>query len=386
MTDEGGEALLAECADVEGLFAPDDPVADWVWLAGCTTRDLWDALLAEGREVSIWLAARDEAGQDIGGDGFDHAVVCEVVPSPEHPGCVDVGLQYRIDLWQARPELPSAAAAVSVEVLSGLATDSGPGREWRSSGDCRGVQYRVDGPWFPVHPLTLVGCTPQGRLADALAAFAERLARDGAHDPEEASREMEFGPVMLRVFDDAGLGVEDIPLGLDIAEVRPSVRFRGRVDLVVTAPAGFRPPPAARPVWELWRNGPPNEPGLWERLDTPGRRAWLHCAVVRGRAYGIGTVDDPPGAVYDLDGRQVTDEAGMYCALGEAVNGPGGYFGQDPQGLHECCSRDFGARSPFTIVWNDAEVARTHGSSPGDAWFTDTVALLREEGVEVVLR
>jgi hypothetical protein len=39
--------------------------------------------------------------------------------------------------------------------------------------------------------------------------------------------------------------------------------------------------------------------------------------------------------VYHLDGRYVTDDDGFYRAIGEAVNGPGGWFGGDLFWLHE---------------------------------------------------
>jgi hypothetical protein len=48
------------------------------------------------------------------------------------------------------------------------------------------------------------------------------------------------------------------------------------------------------------------------------------------------------------------------CAVGEAVNGPGGYFGWNLDAFDDCLRGHWGARAPFTLVWHDAAVAREH--------------------------
>jgi RNAse (barnase) inhibitor barstar len=70
--------------------------------------------------------------------------------------------------------------------------------------------------------------------------------------------------------------------------------------------------------------------------------------------------DRPAGATYDLDGQFVTDIEGFYCALGEAINGPGGYFGWNLDALDECLRGAYGAWPPFRLVWHDSAVAREH--------------------------
>ncbi|WP_432926932.1 barstar family protein [Microbispora sp. CA-135349] len=56
--------------------------------------------------------------------------------------------------------------------------------------------------------------------------------------------------------------------------------------------------------------------------------------------------DRPPGRAYDLNGSHVTDKAGFYLAIGEAINGPGGYFGCNLDALNDCLRGRFGARTP----------------------------------------
>ncbi|MFC9250074.1 barstar family protein [Amycolatopsis thailandensis] len=70
--------------------------------------------------------------------------------------------------------------------------------------------------------------------------------------------------------------------------------------------------------------------------------------------------DGPPGTAYDLDGRFVTDIEGFYCAIGEAINGLGGYFGWNLDALKDCIRGGFGAQTPFRLVWHESAVARVY--------------------------
>lgn len=47
-------------------------------------------------------------------------------------------------------------------------------------------------------------------------------------------------------------------------------------------------------------------------------------------------------------------------ALGEAVNGPGGYFGGCLAALDDCLRGTFGYTAPATLLWRDAATAREH--------------------------
>ncbi|MGI5177242.1 barstar family protein [Dactylosporangium sp. CA-152071] len=87
------------------------------------------------------------------------------------------------------------------------------------------------------------------------------------------------------------------------------------------------------------------------------------------------------------------DIEGFYCALGEAVNGPGGYFGWNLDALDDCLRGGWGARAPFTLVWRHAHVARRHLVAGFDrhlrltaTTMDDVLAVLHERGVEVHLR
>jgi RNAse (barnase) inhibitor barstar len=109
-------------------------------------------------------------------------------------------------------------------------------------------------------------------------------------------------------------------------------------------------------ILERWYAGPPAEKNLWAGYDRELRHYWAGMALSNRSS----VPDRPAGTAYDLDGRFVTDIEGFYCALGEAINGPGGYFGWNLDGLNDGLCGDFGARAPFRLVWHDSVVARKH--------------------------
>jgi RNAse (barnase) inhibitor barstar len=120
----------------------------------------------------------------------------------------------------------------------------------------------------------------------------------------------------------------------------------------------------------------------WADLDAEGRRSWLAAVQEHHFARQDTAPDTPAGAVYTLAGRCITDRAALFLALGEAVNGPGGYFGSHLDALDDCLRGGFGASTPFTLDWPDSEIARTHLV----AYFDSALDVLREHGVDVRLR
>jgi RNAse (barnase) inhibitor barstar len=166
----------------------------------------------------------------------------------------------------------------------------------------------------------------------------------------------------------------------------PSARGPGLVDLTLDL-WSERPPLVARQVRELSGEGRPAQPNCWARCEAEGRRYWLHTALdnhVHGRQ------DQPSGTTYHLDGRHITDGPGFFCATGEAVNGPGGCFGWDLDALDDCLRGRWGAAPPFTLVWHDAEVARTClGATPQTdnrpLTFEEVLAFLTGQRVDVRL-
>jgi hypothetical protein len=102
------------------------------------------------------------------------------------------------------------------------------------------------------------------------------------------------------------------------------------------------------------RTGEPTRNNQWAGYNRALRHHWAGVALT----HHSGAPDQPAGATYDLDGRFVTDVEGFYCAIGEAINGPGGYFGWNLDALDDRLRGGFGAQTPFRLVWHDSAVAR----------------------------
>ncbi|MFD5077480.1 barstar family protein [Streptomyces sp. NPDC058371] len=205
-------------------------------------------------------------------------------------------------------------------------------------GGCKDMAHvRAEPSDLTEPPLRLLGCSPRGALRAALDTGEEDL-----------------GHATLLRLDARGRAVQPAVEG-ELTAWIPSARGRGLIDLTLE-PWSERPPTAAPEVWDLWWEGRPTEPNLWARCGAEARGFWLRTAQANRTYDGP---DAPPGATHHLDGRHITDEPGFFCALGEAVNGPGGYFGQDLATLTECLRGGWGAEGRFTLVWHDAEVART---------------------------
>lgn len=269
-------------------------------------------------------------------------------------------------------------------VLTGLDDYEGPpegytdplrvhdGRRWL--GSCRAFT-RVLPSERAVRPLVLRGLTPGDQLRTALTAGTRR-----ALDLEQA---------VFEVRDDKGEPLTDRLLWTKVTAWHPSSSGAELIDLELDGEFFTPVPEYARPIWERWLAAPPDTPGAWTGLDTRRRGAWLD--LVRERACLRAHCDRPARHAYELDGRHITDEPGLYLALGEAVNGPGGYFGGCLDAVVDCLRGSFGYTAPASLLWRDAETAREHLSetltASGQLYnlFAELLDVLVEGGMHVTL-
>lgn len=140
--------------------------------------------------------------------------------------------------------------------------------------------------------------------------------------------------------------------------------------------------PGAAKIWRRWALDVAMEKGEWLQWPTSHHSAWLHVVQNawftsnhRAARYGV---DD----VAHLDGAQISTKSGFFCALGEAVNGPGGYFGSNLDALADCISSSFGEGPPVKIVWRNFRVSQ----ESLDRTFMDLVMeVMREFHVDVTI-
>jgi len=98
--------------------------------------------------------------------------------------------------------------------------------------------------------------------------------------------------------------------------------------------------------------------GLWKPLSRSERVGWLANAYTRhfGQKPFPGSIELK--AEVHLDGSDVDDVEGFFCAIGEAVNGPGGYFGQTINGFADAAVGGFGTTKPWKLVIRNHERAK----------------------------
>ncbi|GLW65308.1 hypothetical protein Arub01_35520 [Actinomadura rubrobrunea] len=143
------------------------------------------------------------------------------------------------------------------------------------------------------------------------------------------------------------------------------------------------PYPAAGELWRRWAFGGPIREGEWAEHPVEAHRSWLH--VVQNSWFEAGHSARRYGTeeVCVIDGRKIAAVSSFYCALGESVNGPGGYFGSNLDALADCLRQSAGTGTPFELIWEHFSVAQ---EKLGSRVAETLVSLLREFDVDVTLK
>lgn len=378
------DGLWALCADAQDLFRDPPPAARALFaLRDCTPEGPLRAALArfepcrasetppshEDHDAApsaplglLVLETLDASGKPLSEWQLTDARLVAARRSAHHPGSYDLTVE--AIAHEDQPDHPHHPPDSPGHRLRGT--------NHRPLGHCRDLTcVREAPPDSEEPPIRLIGCSPSGLLRTALAIGDEEL-----------------GHAKILRLDEDGQMLQYVAEG-EVTAWIPSSLGRGLVDLTLE-PWSQRPPSAARDVWTRWSSGRPGRPNLWADCGVEGRRFWLRTA----QDHAIRRCSAPhavAGRTYHLDGRHITDELGFYCALGEAVHGPGGYFGQDADTLIDCLCGNRGTLPdpPPTLVWHDASTARAClGVTPQTArppTFEELVTLLTRCGVETVL-
>jgi len=99
-------------------------------------------------------------------------------------------------------------------------------------------------------------------------------------------------------------------------------------------------------VLKMKLNNEINEKYLWKKLKKNELQGWLGFAFQTQR-----TVIDRENIKIKLDGSLFDNMDEFYCALGEEINGSGGYFGRNGNALADCFCGGFGVKSISEIIW-----------------------------------
>ncbi|MER8042248.1 hypothetical protein [Streptomyces sp. NPDC094032] len=299
-----GADVLALCADVDGLFAePAPPARAHYELRGCEPRG--PLARAVTQAVVEGTAPQGELFVRTADGTF---------------GLRDVRV------------LGIRGDVVTVEARTPPRRE----RDRRDAVDCAHlIRVSPREPETATHTeVTFLGCSPRGALRAAVETGARELAAPVTYQRLASVGTAAFGARGARVTGWA-------------PSARDAHARAGLLDVTVLVDRRDLRPPAVADIWELWWWERPEEPGTWARFPSGTRGAWLE------QARRHSGTPDPPADTYHLDGVHVIDADSFWCALGEAFLGPGGYLAEDLDQL----------RPPFaagtTLVWHDAEVART---------------------------
>ena len=157
-----------------------------------------------------------------------------------------------------------------------------------------------------------------------------------------------------------------------------AARLEPDADPVVSGYLLDFPGPDDEVAWRLLRDEGLRRSGAWRTLSEAQKWGWL--TAVRLHTDLLAAVPDVTGGRYDLDGRDVTDEPSFYCAVGEALRGPGGYYGGGLDAFGDCLHGGFGVRAPFTLRWRSIGTAR---AALGEPLFSAIMTTMRAAGVSV---
>jgi hypothetical protein len=359
--DEPGSRLIGECVEIDGLFVDiPEPGPERLVLVDCVPEGrLLEAIAGIGTERAFLDQVSFESPGP--GAGMHEADFHGVRVTGADGGRIELtGLVFPQRAYQPADELPE------VDRWRVMLPDDDTTLGW-----CRTLEgvFR-ERPEFWPPAATLIGLRPRPWWREQV----DRWLRG-----EQATVEV-TASVSARGYDGREVGAYTDSLSGEVVAVRRSALGADLLDVELDGGAYDPIPAGARALWDSWLEKPPSEPGTWASLDTGMRHEWLRLALGHHR-YGAAP-DRPAGTVHRLDGRHVTDLNGFFCALGEAVNGPGGYFGWNWYAVEDCLRGAWGAAAPVRLVWGDAGIAREHW---GSETLDGVVALLTAGRAEVVL-
>lgn len=139
---------------------------------------------------------------------------------------------------------------------------------------------------------------------------------------------------------------------------------------------------AAGEVWQHWASKVDGAMDEWIQWPSRYHETWLHVVQNSWFASGKNAASYGLDEVVYLDGANIFTKSSFYCALGEAVNGPRGYFGSNLDAVADCLSPE-GTAPLSSIVWRNYQASRDH---LGDDFMESIHSVMREFHVEVIAR
>lgn len=107
-------------------------------------------------------------------------------------------------------------------------------------------------------------------------------------------------------------------------------------------------PPGYHKAMKMRLNNEITGKNIWKKFRKEELQGWLVCALHTMRIDGV-----KENISIQIDGSEFHNLDGFFCALGEEVNGIGGYFGRGIYALFDCMRGDFGVKSISQLTWKN---------------------------------
>ncbi|MFE2350008.1 barstar family protein [Kitasatospora cineracea] len=145
--------------------------------------------------------------------------------------------------------------------------------------------------------------------------------------------------------------------------------------------AGYRwDYPWAGRIWQRWATGGPIVCGEWAGYPSEHHRDWLHVVQTSWFETRSGPALGAQAKNISIDGSFMPTRSSFYCALGESMNGPGGYFGSNLDALIDCLRGVRGGKFAINVTWENFSAAI---DSLGEGFVKEVISIFGGEGVHV---
>lgn len=218
------------------------------------------------------------------------------------------------------------------------------------------------------------------KLVDGFFAESVTVPRSHVHVIGSFNVPIEYGKpiadVRMQVVDLGGAVIGSYYLG-DVVALEDNIA--GRAGFLLAVNSTGCPYPYAGSIWPRWASTVPIRRGEWAEWPAAAHESWMHVVQQVWFAKGRGVGNYGERSTWVLDGSLVLNESSFYCAIGEAVNGAGGYFGSSMSGFADCLRHTAGADS-VSVMWHSFSTSRKR---VGEEVAQELVDILEEFGVRV---
>ncbi|SFN10867.1 Barstar, RNAse (barnase) inhibitor [Chryseobacterium oleae] len=135
-------------------------------------------------------------------------------------------------------------------------------------------------------------------------------------------------------------------------------------------------PPGYHKAMKMRLNNEITEKNIWKNFRKEELQGWLVYALHTMKIYEV-----KENISIEIDGNKFHNLDSFFCALGEEVNGIGGYFGRGIYALFDCLRSDFGVKSISELKWLNHQTSKKLFKTK----FDEILQVFADHNVKVIL-